>query len=485
MELTAPDRSRVLKGIGARVGRFAQGYIVQTKGRWAGGALNLEPWQQEFLDELFLVYPDGERVYREALLGIARKNGKSTISAAIALYMLMASGEHGPEVYVAAGSKDQARIVFNQAREFVEASPRLRDWLSVQKDVITCKSNNGVFRVLAADAGTNYGLNPSAVVIDELHVHQDPELYYSLTTGQLAREAPLVVSITTAGFDRSSICYSLYQRGKELERRGGIKAMRAEAFLFKWYEADSTATVQDPEGWQAANPSSWIKAEDLARESRRLPESVFRRLHLNQWTESEDAWIKPHHFDACRGVPVFDASLPSVRTVDVGFKRDSAALLTGQWHGEELHVHHDILLPEEMGPRFGVSDIRGILIADAQHDQALQEIAYDPWQFRESAEIMAEGGFPMVEFPQSSRMEQASTELYELILAGRIVHDGNEQFRRQVLAAVSAPTDRGGWKISKRKSLERIDACVALAMLAERAVTLKTARRPPSGAAFL
>jgi phage terminase large subunit-like protein len=484
VELVSPDRTKVFKGVGKRVARFAERFIVQTKGRWAGQALTLEPWQQEFLDELFLVYADGQRVYREALLGIARKNGKSTLSAAIALYMLMASGEHGPEVYVAAGSRDQARIVFNQAKEFVEASPRLRDWLVVQKDVITCKSNNGIFRVLAADAGTNYGLNPSCVVIDELHVHKDSELYYSLTTGQLAREAPLVVSITTAGFDRQSICFDLYERGKALEREGGIKAMRREAFLFRWYEANESATVHDPDGWQAANPSSWITADDLAREARRLPESIFRRLHLNQWTESEEAWIKPYEFDLCKGVPVYDPRMPSVRAVDVGYRRDSAALILGQWHGNKLHVHHKILLPEEMGPTFGVSDIRGILIADAQHDQALQEIAYDPWQFRESAEIMLDGGFPMVEFPQSARMEQASTELYELILEGRIVHDGDPLFRRQCLSAVSAPTDRGGWKISKRKSLERIDACVSMAMMAERAVTLKTTRPSPSGVAF-
>jgi phage terminase large subunit-like protein len=224
----APEKRQILKGLGDVVTQFAQEWIVQTKGRWAGNPLVLEPWQRSFMDELFLVYDDGERVYREALLGIARKNGKSTISAAIALYMLLASGEQGPEVYVAAGSKDQARIVFDQAREFVVASPRLSDWLQVQKNAIICKANNGVFRVLAAEAGTNYGLNPSGVVIDELHVHEDPELYYSLTTGQLARESPLVVSITTAGWDRDTICYQLYERGQELERQGGLKAMRED-----------------------------------------------------------------------------------------------------------------------------------------------------------------------------------------------------------------------------------------------------------------
>lgn len=476
----------VFTGYGDRVASFAENWVVQTKGRWASKALVLEPWQHAWLDELFLVYEDGSPVYREALLGISRKNGKSTLSAVLALYMLLASGEQGPEVYVAAGSRDQARIVFGQAQEMVEASPRLRDWLTVRRDTIICRSNNGVFRVLAADAGTNYGLNPSGVVIDELHVHRNPELYYSLTTGQLAREAPLVVSITTAGFDRNTICYDLYDRGKQLKDEGGLSAMRREAFYFKWYEAPPTATADDPTGWEAANPSSWIKEEDLAREQRRLPDNVFRRLHLNQWTETDDAWLKPHEWDSCRGVPVFDPGDASYMALDVGTKRDSSAILWAQWHGSELHIGHRILTPEAMGPTFGIADVRNILIAEARQHPALKEIAHDPWGFRESAEMMLDDGWPIVEFPQGAgRMEPASNTLYELVRERRLVHDGDRLLREQVLAAVTAPTERGGWKISKRKSLERIDAAVALAMVADRAVTLRNVKPPRRGGAFL
>jgi phage terminase large subunit-like protein len=390
-------------------------------------------------------------------------------------------------VYVAAGSKDQARIVFNQAREFVQASPRLSDWLQVQKNVITCKSNNGVFRVLAAEAGTNYGLNPSGVVIDELHVHKDPELYYSLTTGQLAREAPLVVSITTAGFDRETICWDMYERGKELERQG-LSAMRDSGFYFKWYEADEKASVHDLEGWQAANPSSWIKAKDLAREADRLPENIFRRLHLNQWTESEEAWITPAQWDACEGTPQIDPSLPLICIADdIGFKRDAAAIVWGQWRDDNrLHVGHDIMVPEKQGEVFGPADIRGRTASVAKNPGGVREIAYDPWQFRESAEILLEAGLPMVEYPQSSgRMAPASENLYELITHQRIVHDGDRTLRRHVLSAVAGETDRGGWRISKRKSLERIDGCIALAMMADRAVTLRYEKPPSKRGAFL
>jgi phage terminase large subunit-like protein len=482
MQVTGPRE--VYEGIGDVVVRFAEEWVVQTKGRWAGSALKMEEWQHEFLSELFLVWEDGQWVYSEAMLGISRKNGKSTLSAALALYMLLAAGEEGPEVYAAAASRDQARIVFQQAIEFVEGSPRLRDWLTVSKNAITCKANNGVFRVLASDAPKQYGLNPFGVVIDELWAHDTPELYYALTTAQGARENALTVSITTAGFDRQSICFELYERGKRLEREGGLAAMRSEGYLFKWYEAPPEATVHDLEGWKAANPSSWISDDFMAKQARRLPENVFRRLHLNQWTETEDAWIKPYEWDACRGLPVWDPSDESWMTLDVGIKRDSAALIWGQWHGDKLHVWHKIMLPEEMGPTFGVSDVRAHGAAEARTHQRLREWAYDPWQFRESAEILADRGLPMVEFPQTGRMEAASSTLYELVRDRRIVHDGDPLFRRQVLAAVTGPTERGGWKISKRKSLERIDGAVALAMLADRAVTLRNAR-PKRGAAFL
>jgi phage terminase large subunit-like protein len=206
---------------------------------------------------------------------------------------------------------------------------------------------------------------------------------------------------------------------------------------------------------------------------------VFRRLHLNQWTESQSAWITPHEWDACRGRVLLDPSRPIIAMgVDVGIKRDSAAVTWGQWHGDQLHVGAEIMLPEEEGEGFGVSDIRARLAGRVRaHSAGVTEVSYDPWSFRESAEILAEDGLPMVEFPQNAaRMAPASELLYELIAGKRIVHDGSLILRDQMLAAVIAPTDRGGWRISKRKSLERIDAAVSLAMTADRAVTLRNVK---------
>ena len=253
---------------GGFVDAFAQKYIVQTKGRWAGKPLELEKWQRDLVRELFLKDASGRYVYREAAIGVPRKNGKSTSWSCLALYALMASGEQGAEVYAAAASRDQARIVFNQAVDFIAASPALQDWLKPQRSVILCEATGSRFRVLSSDAPLQFGLNPSFVVIDELWAHSDPELYYALTTGQLARENPLVVSITTSGYDMDTICGRVYEQGRRLSTR---EAQRKARFLFQWHQAPDGCDLDDTQAWREANPSKWIKISDLRRERERLP----------------------------------------------------------------------------------------------------------------------------------------------------------------------------------------------------------------------
>lgn len=466
--LPKPKKPKYFVGMGERVAGFAEEYIRQTKGRWGGLPLIVEPWQRAILDELYLLDEHGDNVYREALIGVPRKNGKSTLAAAIALYGLVGTNEPGAEVYAAAASKDQARIVFDQAREFVEGSPELRKHLKPQRNAILCPATNGVFRVLSSDAPLQHGLNPSLVVIDELHAHKDPELYYALTTGQLARLNPLIVSITTAGFDRESICWQVYQQAMKLEN-AGIEAMREAKFLCRWYEADPAKSVDDEKEWMKANPSSWIKTTDLRLERQRLPEFIFRRLHLNQWTDLEDAWVNPAEWDACRGTPIFDPDEASWIGVDIGLKRDASAFVVCQWHDDKLHVHHDIRVPKEGHP-LSATENRAALLELAATMNSIREIDYDPWSFRESAEMLSEMGLPMVEYDQgNARMAPASERIYELIREGRIVHDGDDIFRQQILNTVVGNTERG-WRISKRKSRDRIDAAVALTIGADRAV---------------
>jgi phage terminase large subunit-like protein len=281
--------------------------------------------------------------------------------------------------------------------------------------------------------------------------------------------------------------------------------MRREKFLFRWFQAEDGCPIWLPDGFTEdgvekfkpnleafaqANPSSWVDPDDLEREARRLPEFVFRRLHLNQWTETEDAWITAALWDACsatrlaadiesfhHAAPLFIADVDTYDALDVGIQRDSTAIVWAQWHTdpdgvERLHVGQTIM-DQDTHPHFGVSDVREEVGRLAGVQPALREFAFDPFGFLESAEMLSDRGLPMVRFDQSSaNMGPASEHLYELIKERRLVHDGNPAAREQVLNAVVAATDRG-WRLSKRKSRDRIDFTVALAMASERALAGK------------
>jgi phage terminase large subunit-like protein len=259
------------------------------------------------------------------------------------------------------------------------------------------------------------------VFVDELWAHKNPELYYALTTGQLARLDPLVVSITTAGWDRDSIAWQVYERGRTLAEQGE-DSMRRERFLFRWFEAPPDSRVDDPNAWAAANPSSWIDPADLAREARRLPEPVFRRLHLNEWTDTVDSWVSAGDWDACRGEVRLDDAPDLWEGVDIGVKRDSSAIVEVGWVDRKLHCRATVLTPKP-GEPVAVADVRE-RVATMGGDR-VRAVVYDPHSFRESAQELEERGLPMVEFPpNNARMVPASEKLYELIRERRLVHDG-------------------------------------------------------------
>jgi len=152
------------------------------------------------LQELFFMC----RRDRRSLVGLSRKNGKSLLGSLCALYQLI-EGEPGAEVYSAAGDRQQARVVFNEAKWQITQSPALSGVCKVYRDVIEVPSTGAIYRVLSSDAKLQQGLNPSCVVFDELHVQRDSELWDALTLGSGARKDPMIVAITTAGFDLLSL----------------------------------------------------------------------------------------------------------------------------------------------------------------------------------------------------------------------------------------------------------------------------------------
>lgn len=270
------------------------GALRQTKGRWAGEPLHLLPWQERIIRDLFgTLRPDGTRQYRTAYIEIPRKAGKSTLSAAIALYLLF-EGEPGAEVYSAAADRDQARIVFEQAKAMVEGSPELSRHADTYRNSIVVPRLGASYRVLSADAPTKHGLNAHGIVFDELHAQPNRALWDVLTTSVGAREQPMVVAITTAGYDRESICYELHDYA--LKVRDGV--IEDPSFYPVVFAAGEVAPWDEPETWYAANPSLGVTVSEEfyaseARRAREMPayQNTFRRLYLNQWTQQATRWI--------------------------------------------------------------------------------------------------------------------------------------------------------------------------------------------------
>jgi phage terminase large subunit-like protein len=280
-----------------RVEGFFASHLKHVKGEWAGHPLTLEPWQRKrIIRPIFgsVRRADGLRQYRTAYVEVPVGNGKSTLAAAIALTLLFIDGEPGAEVYGCAGDRDQARIVFGTAKAMVEADPMLMERAEIFKDAITVPSTGSTYRVLSAEAYTKHGLDAHGVIFDELHVQPTRELWDTMLARVRSRRQPLVFAITTAGYDRHSICYEQYNYAQKVQ--SGI--IEDATFLPVIYEAPQNADWKSKSVWKKANPNYGIslKADYFEKQfktAQEIPaaENNFRRLHLNQWTEQAVRWL--------------------------------------------------------------------------------------------------------------------------------------------------------------------------------------------------
>ena len=192
--------------------------LTHTKGPFAQQPFNLRPWQVRILKQIFRTNKDGRRTYRQCLLMLPRKNGKTELAAALAIYFLLFDGEIGGEVYSAAADKDQAALVFNVAAQMIRNDPELYaqvDIIDSQKRIVHRKSGS-FYRAISAEAYSKHGFNASVVIYDELHAAPSRELWDVLTTSQGARAQPLTLAISTAGYDRHSILWELYAHAKKV-----------------------------------------------------------------------------------------------------------------------------------------------------------------------------------------------------------------------------------------------------------------------------
>jgi phage terminase large subunit-like protein len=271
------------------------GFLRHSKGEWAGSPFTLQPWQQFLLWVLFgWRRADGLRRFRTAYVELPRKNGKSTLVSGVGLYLLVADGEPGAEVYSAATKRDQARITHGEATRMVKASPPLSRMVRSFRDNLHVPQTGAKFEPLSADSDTMDGLNVHGALIDELHAHKTRGVVDVLDTATGARRQPMIFEITTAGYDRDSVCWEHHEYTRQV-LEGTVHDDAWFGFIATIDEGDDW---HDPAVWAKANPNYGVsvKPDDLQRKAdkaARMPaaQNGFLRLHLNVWTQQSDRWI--------------------------------------------------------------------------------------------------------------------------------------------------------------------------------------------------
>ncbi len=249
--------------------QFIEAFCRHSKGEWAGKPVKLELFQKAYIAALFgfIDKDTGIRRFKESMFYVARKNGKSTMLAGIALYMFIADGEGGAEIYSIASKRDQAAILYEEAHNMIKQSEHLSKHVRKRKSDLYFEHTMSKFMPLAKNSNTLDGLNASLVVIDELHSIQDRNLYEVMKQSQSARTDPLLIMITTAGTTRGNIFDDMYEYACNVVDG----TFEDDSFLPIMYELDDKKEWQDQEAWQKANPAlgSIKQLDDLQRKVER------------------------------------------------------------------------------------------------------------------------------------------------------------------------------------------------------------------------
>jgi phage terminase large subunit-like protein len=477
--------------------KFFSKYLIHVKGKKAGEAFRLDKWQEEKIIRPLFGWKrsDGTRKYRVAYVEIPRKNGKSTLCAGLALYMLFVDREPGAEVFSAAADREQAGIVFEVAKEMVLGSPALKKRAKIYRRSIVAPRRAGSYKVLSADAYTKHGLNASTIVFDELHAQPNRDLWDVLTTSTGARTQPLVAAITTAGYDRESICWEIHNYATKI--LDGV--IEDPTFLPVIYAADPEDDWKDPRVWAKANPGLGVSVSEEyfrqeCRKAKEIPayQNTFKRLHLNIWTEQDERWIDMDLWD--RGAAPIDpkelegrpcyggldlASVGDLSAFDLLFPRDDGFIdsLSFFWipkEGARKRAERDRApYPQWIKEGFitategDVTDyavIRRDINALGKRFN-IKEIGLDRWNSSYLGTQLQEDGFTLVPIGMGFASQSDPTkELMNLLLGEKFRHDGNPVLRWCASNVAVEQDAAGNLKLSKKKSTEKIDGVVSVVL---------------------
>ena len=484
---------------------FIERFCKHSKGKWAGKPVLLELWQKALLAALFgfVDRETGGRQYRELLLIVARKNGKSTLAAGIGVYMLMADGESGPEIYSAATKRDQAKIIWSESVRMIQKSPALGKRCKCLVSKIRCGFNDGVFAPLASDTNNQDGLNIHGALIDELHAIKDKNTYDVLVDGMSAREQPLCVITSTAGTVRDNIYDLKYDEGASIVAGyGDPEGYHDETVLPVIYELDKRSEWTDSACWQKANPAlGTIKSTEQLRGKveRAKANSIYvKNLLCKDFNVRETATEAFLTFEQLNNEDVFelDALHPryAIGGIDLSattdltcatllFKvADDKAIYVRQmyWIPEDLlqkRVHED-RVPYDMWQKRGFlrtspgNSIDYRLIVEwfqeqqVQHDIYLYKVGYDSWSAKYFVQNMQDifGETVMQPVIQGKKTLSGPMKSLAADLEAKAINYGNNPVLKWCMANVCIDIDRNG-NIQPTKGISpkhRIDGFASL-----------------------
>ncbi|TNE75501.1 MAG: terminase large subunit [Gammaproteobacteria bacterium] len=443
----------------SHVCRFIE-LLTHIKGEWSGSQILLEPWQIFILTTVFgWVDEQGRRRFKTVYTEVPRKNAKSTITSGVGNYLLAADNEPGAEVYSAATTRDQAKIVWQDAKRMADRSRGLqvRFGVATSAHSIFVEHTASSFKPLSRDQGGNLdGLNVHGGLIDELHAHKTREVWDVIETGTGARRQPLLWGITTAGFNRAGICYE--------QRTYVVRILTGQAVDEEYfgiiYTIDEDDDWTDEQSWIKANPN-WgvsVNPDDIRRKARKAMEmqsatNNFLTKHLNVWVNAATAWMDMIAWERCGdpGLTIDQFAGENCHiSVDLSTKRDIAALnitfrriIDGEEH---YYAFTRSYLPEEavtdgrnsqysgwqrMGRLIAtpgnVTDIGQIEddIRDLAKNHNVVSVAYDEWQAQYLANRLMDDGMPMVNYRHTvANMSEPMKTWDALVVEGRYHHDG-------------------------------------------------------------
>ncbi|MDO5531415.1 terminase large subunit [Sutterella sp.] len=488
------------KAKASRVCQFIE-LLTHTKGELAGQKIRLEPWQVFILTTVFgwTRRTDGGRRFRRVYIEVPRGNGKSAISSGVALYCLTADGELGAEVYSFATTRDQAKIVFGDAKVMAEqnATLRKRFGLEVMANALYVQETNSTFRPKSADGSTLDGLNTHLGVIDELHAHKTRAVYDVVETSLGKRKNSLLWCITTAGFETAGICYEV----RTIATKVLTGEAKAEAQFAIIYTIDEDDDWKSLDALRKANPNWGISVEegyltDSLDKALTVPSSApnFKTKHLDVWCTARSAWLDMVAWKNCEDRQLSLDDFEGRRCViglDLGAKSDITAKVYvfpfEDADGEERYaVFPAFYLPERAVEVSPVSQYRGWAESGQMHvtdgamtdlnlvEEELREdlsrfdvdaIVYDPWQAAQMVQSLSNDGAPMIDCRMSTaNISEPMKNVEAMVLDGRIRHPG-QPVLDWMMGNVTAKVDANDNVYPRKEDGNfKIDGAVALIM---------------------